>query len=192
MRSVAVTAGLFAAATVLVGCSDVDTSPIDSGIPDASNATAGRSLPTPGGHWRGFRSKCPQLTSDAAEQVGADGPGTPTDQDATSTTVTNADCRWGSTDGRGIAVNARISIWARQEAADAQWRTLSSGQTQPIRVGDEGFVTDEGDSIVVRTRFGNAVATVRLVAAADAPDKVRLSESAGEIAEDVLDDLVPG
>ncbi len=192
MRGVVVASGMLAAVAVLAGCSEVDTSPIDSGIPDASSSAATRSLPTPGGHWKGFGSKCPQLTSGAAGQVGADNPGTPTDQYATSAAVTNADCHWGSTDGRGGAVNARISVWARQEAADAQWQTLSAGQTQPIQVGDEGFVIDEGDAVVVRTRSGNAVAVVRIVAAADAPDKTRPREAACEITEDVLDDLVPG
>jgi hypothetical protein len=88
-------------------------------------------------------------------------------------------------------VDARISIWARQEAADAQWRTLSTGQSNRVRVGDEGFVADEADAVVVRTRSGNAVATVRLVATAGTSAEARLGEAAGEIAGDVLDDLVP-
>ena len=185
MRGVRAASGLLAAAAVLAGCSDVGTSPIDSGIPDASTSVAARSLPPPGVHWKGLRSKCPQLTSGAARQLGAAGDGTPTDRWATSSIVTNADCRWGSTDGRGTAVTARINIWVRQEAADAQWQTLRTGQADRIEAGDEGFVTDEGSAVVVRTRSGNAVAVVRLDGVADASDK------AGEIADDVLDDLVP-
>lgn len=120
------------------------------------------------------------------------GAGTPTDQYATNATVTNADCRWGATDGRGNAVNARISIWARQEAADAQWQTLSIGQAKALPVGDEAFVTDEGSAVVVRVRAGNAVATVRLIASADATGQAPLTEAAGDITDDMLDDLVPG
>lgn len=192
MRAVRAASGLLAASTFLTGCTDVNTSPIDSGIPIPSRSAATRSLPPPSGHWKGLGSKCPQLTSPAAQRIGSDGAGAPTDQYTTSTTVTNADCHWGSTDGRGTAVNARISIWARQEAADAQWQTLSTGQINRIQVGDTGFVTREGDAIVVRTRSGNAVATGRLVAASEASDRAELSKAAGEVAEDVLDDLVPG
>src|SRR3954463_8480139 len=112
MRTVQVTCGLLAATAVLAGCTHVDTSPLGSGIPDPSNAASTQPLPAPSGHWKGLRAQCPQLTSSAAQKFGVAGAGTPTDQYATSTTVTNADCRWGSTDGQGTAANARISIWA--------------------------------------------------------------------------------
>lgn len=191
MTGVRVASWLLVAAATLTGCAGLDPAPIDSGIPDASRSAATGSLSPPGGHWKGLRSKCPQLTGGAAEQIGAGGDGTPTDQYATNPTVMNADCHWGSTDGRGTAVTARISIWARQEAADAQWRTLSTGRINRIQVGDEGFVADEDGAVVVRTRSGNAVATVRL-AAADASGKAQLSEAAREVTGDVLDDLVPG
>lgn len=191
MRHIRVASGTLLAVTVLAGCSGVDTSPLDSGIPNASNTPPARSVPPPGEHWKGLRSRCPVLAGDAARRIGVAGDGTSTDRYTTDATVTNADCHWGSTDDHGTAVNARISIWARQSAADAQWQTLSTGQTRQIRVGDEGFVTDEGGSVVVRTRSGNAVATVRLVAAPDASD-ASLNDAAGQIADDVLDDLVPG
>jgi hypothetical protein len=88
-------------------------------------------------------------------------------------------------------VNARVSIGERQGAADTRWQVLSAGRTNPIQVGDEGFVNDEGSAVVVRTRAGNAVAIVRFTAAAGASGRAHLSEAAGEVAEDVLDDLVP-
>ncbi|MEV4637392.1 hypothetical protein AB0J80_08580 [Actinoplanes sp. NPDC049548] len=190
MRAVRLVAGLLIVVGIVTGCASPDTSPIESGIPNPSRSAVIRSLPAPGGHWKGLRSKCPQLTSSAARRIGAGGAGTPTDDYAATSIVTNADCQWGSTDGRGAAVNARINIWARQEAADAEWRTLSTDQTESIQVGDVGFVMDEGRGIVVRTRWGNAVATVRLVAA-DETGRTQLSD-AGDIADDVLDDLVPG
>jgi hypothetical protein len=177
---------------VLAGCSDVDTSPIDSGVPTASSTGSARPLPSAGGHWKGFASQCPELTGAAAKELGVAGPGSPTDQYSTSDTVTQADCHWGSSDGGGDAVNARISIWARPEAADAQWRTLSTGQGTPLDVGDEGFVADEPGAVVVRTRSGNAVATVRLVPSKAHPDTGPLRPAAGDITNDVLDDLVAG
>jgi hypothetical protein len=187
--------GLLAAASVLAGCSNVDTSPIDSGIPNGSAPASARSLRTASRHWTGLPAKCPRLTSAAAKQLGVAGDGAPTDEYTASTTVTNADCHWGSSDGHGTAVTARVSIWARQEAADAQWATLSTGQTTRLQVGDEGFIADDAQAVVVRTRSGNAVATVRLTPAGDATTAdplPKLRQAASEITNDVLDDLVLG
>lgn len=172
---------------VLAGCTDVDTSPIDSGVPAASPTGSARPLPSAGGHWKGFASQCPELTSAAAKDLGVSGAGSPTDEYSTSETVTQADCHWGSSDGHGNAVDARVSIWANQKAADAQWQVLSTGQTTPLAVGDEGFIADEAGAVVVRTRSANAVATVRLSTPADKADT-----AASEITNDVLDDLVAG
>lgn len=171
------------------GCSGADTSPIDSGVPTAATSSS-RLLPSPGQQWAGLRAKCPQLTRDTAERLNVAGAGAPTDEYATHAAGVDADCHWGATDTRGVAVDARISVSDRQEAADAQWRVLSSGQTERIDVGDEGFVAEEVGAVVVRARSGNAVVTVRLVAAADQPDVGPLRQAASEIARDVLDDLV--
>ncbi|MCU7725753.1 hypothetical protein ODJ79_18645 [Actinoplanes sp. KI2] len=177
-------------AFVLAGCTNVDTSPIDSGIPNASSSASQRPLPSPGGHWKGFASQCPKLTSAAAKDLGVAGPGAPTDEYSTSAVVTQADCHWGSSDGHGNAVDARVSIWASQEAADAQWQTLSTGQSTPLDVGDQGFIAEEPDAVVVRTISGNAVATVRLKPPTGKPDTTPLHQAASEITNDVLDDLV--
>jgi hypothetical protein len=177
---------------VLGGCSDVDTSPIDSGVPTASSTASARPLPSAGRHWKGFSAQCAELTDAAAKELGVAGPGAPTDEYSTSDTVTQADCHWGSSDGHGNAVDARVSIWARQEAADAQWQTLSAGQTTPLDVGDEGFIADEPGAVVVRTRSANAVATIRLVAPTARPDTAALRPVASEITGDILDDLVAG
>jgi hypothetical protein len=177
---------------VLAGCTDVDTSPIDSGVPAGSSTASARSLPPAGGHWKGFKSQCAELTSAAAKDLGVSGAGSPTDEYSANETVTQADCHWGSSDGHGNAVDARVSIWANQEAADAQWQTLSTGQTTPLAVGDQGFIADEAGAVVVRTRSGNAVATVRLIAPTGKPDTAPLRQAAPEITNDILDDLVAG
>ena len=194
MKGPLVASGLLVVATILAACTGVDTSPIDSGIRSASASPTARALPPPGRQWKGLAAKCPRLTSDVARQFGVGGDGAPTDEYATNSTVTIADCRWGATDGHGTAVTARISIWARQEAADAQWQTVSTGQSTRLQVGDEGFIADADAAVVVRTRSGNAVATVRLVAERDpatAKTLSRLRQVASEVTNDVLDDLVP-
>ena len=188
-RWLAVSAVLAAA---LTGCTNVDASPIGTGISPASAPASEQPLPPAGQHWKGLRAKCPELTSGAAQKLGAAGAGAPTDEYATGAVVTDADCHWGSSDGHGTAVDARVSIWSRQEAADAQWRTLSSGQTTPLRVGDVGLIADEAEAVVVRARSGNAVATVRLIPPTDRPDTGPLRQVAAEITDDVLDDLVAG
>ena len=192
MRVLLAVAGVFAAAG-LAGCSHVDTSPIDGTFPAPSASSAPRSLPPPGARWSGLIAKCPKLTSTAALRLRVAGDGAPTDEYLTNTFETKADCHWGSTDGHGTAVAAQISIWKRQEATDEQWGMLSAGQTTRLDVGDEGFVTEESNAIVVRTRTGNAVATVRLLTATGAPidQTTELRQAAAAITSDVLDDLVP-
>jgi hypothetical protein len=177
---------------VLAGCNDVDTSPIDSSIPTGSAAASTRPLPSPSAHWKGLTSQCPALTSTAAKELSVYGTGAPTDEYSTSATVTQADCHWGSSDGHGNAVNARVSIWASQQAADAQWQILSTGQNSPLDVGDQGFITEEPDAVTVRTISGNAVATVHLLPPTDTPDTAQLRQAASDITNDVLDDLVAG
>jgi hypothetical protein len=103
--------------------------------------------------------------------------------------VIDADCHWGSSGG--AAVSARISIWQNLEAADAQWQTLSAGQSTPLDVGDEGFIADEPRAVVVRTHAGNAVATIRLTSATGSTDIAPLRQAAPDIANDILDDLLP-
>lgn len=201
-------AATVAAGCVAAGCTEADTSPVDGSLPSASAEvpTASAAVPTVttpstqasrhsrppvGRHWSGLAAKCPRLTGAAARGLGVSGDGSPTGQYATSAAVTNADCRWGSSDGRGNAVTARISIWENLEAADAQWATLSAGQSTPLDVGDEGFIADEPGAVVVRTHAGNAVATIRLVPATGTTGTDALRQAAPEITNDVLDDLVP-
>jgi hypothetical protein len=178
---------------LLAGCSEpVDPLP-DLSISEPASAGPLRSLPPPSHHWKGLSAQCPELTGEAARAVGVSGPGAPTDDYQTYDVYTRAACHWGATDTAGNAVDAELDLWPGkngQVGADAAWQVLTASAGTPVRVGDEGFVDDELGAVVVRTRYGNAVATVRLVPPSAKPDLAALRKAAVAITGDVLDDLV--
>lgn len=193
-RRLAALAAVFA--LTVAGCS----SPTLEQVPNppfsvSASPVPDRSLPPAAGHWAGLKSKCPNLTSAAARTLGVAGEGRPTANYAENgPNAIVVDCTWGSTDDRGVSVTLRMLIQKQQAAADAQWQVLSAGSTDRIRVGDEGFISTDGAAVRVIVRSGNVVATVRIVppSASASPDRLaELRQSASEIVNDMLDDLVP-
>lgn len=156
--------GLLASAALTSGCTGSSTAPLTSGIETATTSRANRPLPSASRTWKGMSAPCPTLSGVTAGRLGIDGEGSPTASSVQDSLTTIIDCRWGSSDGRGFSATLRMSVWRVQAAADAAWRTMSTGQTERIQVGDEGFIADEPDGVVVRTRSGNAVVTFRLIA----------------------------
>jgi hypothetical protein len=183
-----------ALAAVLAGCSKPVTSPVPNTVPtpDAS-AAPNRSLPPATGKWTGLSAKCPNLEGSTARTLGVAGDGRPTPDYVINGGDVTVDCRWGSDDGRGMAVTLRMGIYRSQPAADAAWRVLSAGQTTTVSgLGDEAFSSLEPPDIAVRVRSNNVVATVRLVlpSASVTPDRLRQERpSAAEITSDILHDL---
>ncbi|OJF10313.1 hypothetical protein [Couchioplanes caeruleus] len=190
--------GIPAAAAVVMtvaGCGGgVDVSPVENPITGSVPAAAPTaSLPPMTGRWAGLTAKCPALTGPVATRFGLAGAGRPTDEYNDFGDIVHADCAWGSTDSQGYAATARISIYQRQEGADAQWQALRTGQTDPVAgLGREAFASTEPDGMAVRVLSNNAVAVVRLrppasSASADGPGKLR--DPAITLTKDVLDDL---
>lgn len=184
-----------AALAVLVGgCSTPDTSPVPNTLPTpAASPSTAVSRSAGAGRWVGLRTRCPDLRSRAAGAEGVTGEGRPTADYTTDGANLTADCRWGSTDGRGTAVELRLSLYAAQPAADAAWRVLSAGQTAGLSgVGDEAFSSLEPPAVTVRVRSSNVVAVVRVVTptASASVERLRgLQPTATDITQDVLDDL---
>jgi hypothetical protein len=180
---------------VTAACDAPDTPPVPDTLPaPASSAAAATPGPSAAGAlWTGLAGRCPELTGPAAAAVNATGEGRPTENHRVDGPLTTADCAWGSTDGQGIAVALRMTIYPAQPAADAAWQVLSAGQADRLPgVGDEAFTAVEPPAVAVRARSRNAVATVRLIVPSGeaTPGRLRqLRPSAGEIAADVLDDL---
>ncbi|GGQ65111.1 hypothetical protein [Couchioplanes azureus] len=198
--------GVLAAAALVLsaaGCgTGVDTSPVENpvtGSAPAPAATAGlpsaptAGLPPPTGKWAGLTAKCPALTGPVATRLGVAGAGRPTDEYGDFGDIVRADCAWGSTDGKGTAATARISIYQRQEGADAEWSALRTGQTDPVAgLGREAFASREPDGMTVRVLSNNAVAIVRLrppAPPASADSLAELRDPAVALTKDVLDDL---
>lgn len=183
-------------ALAVAGCSShtLDQVP-NPPLSGSASAVPDRSLPPASEHWARLASKCPDLTSTAAGTLGVAGAGRPTvNYVENGPNAIVVDCTWGSTDDRGLSVTLRMLIQQQQAAADAQWQVLSAGGTDPIRVGDEGFISTDGTAVRVIVRSGNAVATVRIVppSVSASPDRLaELRQSASEIVNDMLDDLVP-
>ncbi len=181
-------------ALALTAACDPQVDPVRNPLPapTGSSATAS-SASAPGVLWTGLSGRCPRLAGPAAASVNATGEGRPTDAYRSDGPITTVDCAWGSTDGQGIAVAVRMTIYPAQAAADAAWQVLAAGQTDRLPgVGDEAFTAAEPPAVAVRARSRNAVATVRVVApAAEAtPDRLaQLRPATGEITADVLDDL---
>jgi hypothetical protein len=179
-------------ALLLAGCHDPDTSPLPDTLP-STTASAGRPLPPADGSWTGLSTGCPDLRSPAAGTINATGAGRPAADHRTEGSPVTADCEWGSTDGKGVLIRMRLTIYPAQAAADAAWRVLSAGQTEELPgVGDEAFLATEPPEVITRVRSRNVTATVRLVVPAGSatPERLRdLRPAAGEITADVLDDL---
>jgi hypothetical protein len=196
LRARRLAAPAFVFALTVAGCS----SPTLDQVPNppfsgSASSVPDRSLPPATDHWAGLNSKCPDLTSAAAGTLGVPGEGRPTaNYIENGPNAIVVDCAWGSTDDRGVSVTLRMLIQKQQAAADAQWQVLSAGSTDRIRVGDEGFISTDGAAVRVIVRSGNVVATVRIVppSASASPDRLaELRQSASEIVNDMLDDLVP-
>jgi hypothetical protein len=183
---------LVAPVLLLVGCDDPDASPLPNTLP-TTTASAERPVPPAGDSWTGLGTKCPTLQSPAAGTINATGEGRPTADHRTEGSPATADCQWGSTDGQGVLVGMRMTIYPTQPAADAAWRVLSAGQTEKLAgVGDEAFIATEPPEVITRVRSRNVTATVRPVVPAGSatPDRLQdLRPAAGEITADVLDDL---
>ncbi|GAA4603711.1 hypothetical protein GCM10023107_65180 [Actinoplanes octamycinicus] len=183
-----------AAVLVLAGCSGPDAVPAD---PAASGSVAGgpQGSPSAGRHWKGLAAQCPELTGDAAKDLGVGGAGVPGDGYQTNQLFTRAACRWGGADGTGNAVEADVGIYPGkngQVGADAAWQVLKGFSGTPVPVGDEALLNDELGAVVVRVRSGNVVATVRLIPPSRGTDPAPLRKSAVAVTGDVLDDLVEG
>ncbi|MGK5440416.1 hypothetical protein ACSNN7_01090 [Micromonospora sp. URMC 105] len=184
---------LTALIVLAAGCTEPDTSPLPNTLPTTTVApSSDRPLPPATGTWTRLAEKCPQLTNQAASGLGVGGQGRPTPDYRSTATIITADCQWGSTDGTGASVTARLVIYPAQPAADAAWQALTAGRTQPTTgVGDEAFVTIEPPAVAVRARSNNAVATIRLLSpsATTANELGELEPAAVTITRDVLDDL---
>jgi hypothetical protein len=177
---------------LVAGCGDPDTSPVPNTLP-TTTTSAGGSPPPAGGTWTGLTTKCPTLTGLGARMINATGEGRPTAEYRTDGPLVTADCEWGSTDGKGVLVRMRMTIYPAGPAADAAWRVLSAGQTEKIsKVGDEAFLATEPPEVVTRARSRNVTAIVRLVVPAGSatPDRLHnLRPVSAEITAEVLDDL---
>lgn len=191
-RSAAATLALVFA---LTGCSSPDIPPIDSKVP-TSSVLPSRSLPPVTGKWARLKSTCPQLTGEAAGNLFVSGPGEPTDESRQLPEVTEADCHWGAEAGN--SVDAKIEIWSKQAAADAGWQIIADTMTEPLPVGQQGFLSETPfTAIVAYVRTNNVLVTVKIYppgattkpVTQQALDKVR--PYAKGVTEDVLDDLVP-
>lgn len=187
-------AATLALMTGLTGCSSPDVAPVDSGVP-TSSILPSRSLPPVTGKWAGLKEKCPQLTGEAAGKLFVSGPGAPTDEWRQLPEVTEADCHWGAEGSN--SVDAKVEIWSKQAAADAGWQIIASTMTEPLPVGQQGFVSETPfTAVVAYARTNNVLVTVRILppgattkpVTQQALDKVR--PYAKSITEDVLDDLV--
>jgi hypothetical protein len=187
--------GLLAAAVVamtVAGCGDdIDTGPVENPITGSAPAPApAAGLPPATGKWTGLTAKCPALTGPVAARLGLSGAGRPTDEYGEFGDIVRADCAWRSTGEQGYTATARLSIYQRQEGADAEWQALRTGRTDPVAgIGREAFASPEPDGMTVRVLSDNAVATVRLRPTDPSASLDRLREPAIAVAKDVLDDL---
>jgi hypothetical protein len=188
--------GLLAAAAValtVAGCgNDVDTGPVDNPVTGSAPAPASTAgLPPATGKWAGLAAKCPELTGPVAAQLGLSGAGRPTAEYGEFGGIVHADCTWTSAGDQGYTATARVSVYQRQEGADAQWQVLRTGHTDPVAgLGREAFASAELGGMTVRVLSDNAVAVVRLrPSASAAPGLGKLRDPAVALTEDVLDDL---
>lgn len=191
----------FVAAAVLctvAACdSGVDTSPIENPVPAGPTGSSrpGASLPPPTGKYAGLAAECPDLTGAEAKELGSGGPGRRTDEYVEAGQIVVPDCDWGSTDGTGVKISARMSIYPVQQAADAQWQVLRTGLTPDNAVpglGLEAFAAPGVGNMTVQVLANNVVATVKVVpprADAAPAELEKLRAPAIAVTRDVLDDL---
>jgi hypothetical protein len=184
-----------AAAMAVAGCgTDVNPGTAETPITRSASAAApSAGLPPATGKWAGLTAKCPDLTSSEAAQLGLSGAGRPTGEYGDFGDIVRADCAWSSTGDQRYAAIVRVSIYQRQEAADAEWQALRTGQTRPVPgLGREAFAAVQPGGMTVRVLSNNAVATVRLrpLASSTAPESLeQLRDPTIAIAKNVLDDL---
>ena len=139
--------------------------------------------------YSGIGADCPDLTSDAARELGVGGEGEPTEFNDT----TVIDCVWEARSPGWLRIDLRMTVHRTPAQAVTEWQLTSIGQERKMRfVGNEAFSAVEMPALVVRARQGSAVATIRFAA----PEEMATEEffedlrpAATEICQDVLDDL---